>query len=108
MSSLIKEITSYVKHLLLRKTDVLKTLVSRKENLKECTTFEEQKGTRLIWGNVYIGIIVFSCLSSAKACLRSLLICFHREIKGFHQSSLGNEIDFTDIMNFSQKILAKN
>ena len=35
-----------VKHLLLR-TDVLKT--SRKENLKKCTNFEEQKGTRYIY-----------------------------------------------------------
>ena len=23
-----------------------------------CTNFEEQKGTRYIWGNVYIGMIV--------------------------------------------------
>ena len=27
----------------------------RKESLKKCTTFEEQKGTRYIWGNVYFG-----------------------------------------------------
>ena len=24
-----------------------------KENLKKCCSFEEQKGTRYIWGNVY-------------------------------------------------------
>ena len=49
---------------------------SRKENLKKCTNFEEQKGTRYIRGNVYIGIIVFSCLSSTNICLRSLkLFC---------------------------------
>ena len=80
----------------------------RKENLKNCTTFEEQKGTRYIRGNVYFGIIVFSCLSSTKPCLRFLLICFAREIKGFYQSSLGNEVDFRDIMNVSPNILAKN
>ena len=34
---------------------------SRKENLKKCTSFEEQKGTRYIRGNVYFGIIIFSC-----------------------------------------------
>ena len=79
-----------------------------KENLKTCTTFEEQKGTKYIRGNVYFGIIVFSCLSSTKPCLRFLLICFDREIKGFYQSSLGNEFDFTDIMNVSPNILAKN
>ena len=39
---------------------------SQKENLKKCTSFEEQKGTRYVWGNVYFGIIVFSCLSSTK------------------------------------------
>ena len=26
---------------------------SRKENLKKCTSFEEQKGTSHIWGNVF-------------------------------------------------------
>ena len=62
------------KHLLLRKTDVLK--ISRKENLKKCTSFEEQKGTRYIRENVYFGIIIFSCLSSTKACHRFLINCF--------------------------------
>ena len=81
---------------------------SRKENLKKCTSFEEQKGTRYIRGNVYFGIIVFSCLSSTKPCLRFLLICFARDIKGFYQSSLENEVDFTNIMNVSPNILAKN
>ena len=80
----------------------------RKENLKKCTSFEEQKGTRYIWENVYFGIIIFSCLSSTKLCLRFLLNCFVREIKGFYQSSLGNEVDFRDIMNVSPNILAKN
>ena len=95
-----------VKHLPLGKTDILK--ISWKGNLKKCTSFEEQKGTRYIQGNVYFGIIVFSCLSSTKPCLRFLLICFAREIKGFYQSSLGNEVDFRDIMNVSPNILAKN
>ena len=75
--------------------------------MKKCTIFEEQKGTRYIWGNIYFGVIVFSCLLSAKLCLKFLLICFTREVKGFSQSSLGNEVDFRDIMNASQKILAK-
>ena len=55
----------------------------------------------------YFGIIVFSCLSSTQLCLRFLLICFDREIKGFGQSSLGNQFDFRDIMNVSPYILAK-
>ena len=80
----------------------------RGENLKKCASFEEQKRTRYLRGNVYFGIIVFSCLLSTKPCLRFLLICFDQEIKGFYQSSLGNEVDFTDIMNVSPNILAKN
>ena len=85
-----------------------KLRLSRKENLKKCTNFEEQKGTRYIRGNVYIGIIVFSCLSSTKPCLRFLLICFDQEIEGFYESSFGNEVDFTDVMNVSPNNLAKN
>ena len=80
---------------------------SQKENLKKCASFEEQKGTRYIRGNVYFDIIVFSCLSSTKPCLRFILICLAREVKSFYQSSLGNEVDFTDMMNVSSSLLAK-
>ena len=73
--------------------------------MKKCTSFEEQKGTIYIQGNVYFDII-FSCLSPTKLCLRFLLNCFLWEIKGFYQSSLGNEIDFRDIMNVSPNTLA--
>ena len=76
--------------------------------MKKGTSFEEQKGTRYIRENVYFEIIVFSCLSSTKPCLRYLLICFAREIKGFFKSSLGNEADFRVIMNVFPNILAKN
>ena len=80
---------------------------SPKKNLKKCTNFEEQKGRRHIRGNVYICIIVFSCLSSTKLCLRFLLNCFVREIKGFYQSSFWNKVDFRDIISVSLNILAK-
>ena len=76
--------------------------------MKKCTSFEEQKGTVYIQGNVYFDIIIFSCLSSTKGRLRFLLNCFLREIKGFYQSSLGNEVDFRDTMNVSPNTLAKN
>ena len=46
--------------------------------------------------------------SSTKPCLRFLLICFVREIKGFWQSYLGIEVDFRDPMNVSLNIVAKN
>ena len=89
----------------------LKLRFSQKENLKKCTNFEEQKGTRYIQGNVYTYYISVdsSCLSSStKPCLRFLLNCFVREIKGFYQSSVGIEVDFKDIMNVFPNILAKN
>ena len=110
MSSLIKEINRSVKQLLYyyKKLTFSKLQFYREEDLKKCTTFEEQKGTRYIRANVYFGIIVFSCLSSTKPSLRFLLICFDREIEGFYQSSLINEVDFTDIMIVSPNIFAKN
>ena len=82
--------------------------ISEKENLKKYTSFEEQIGTRYIREKVYFGIIIFSCFSSRKSCLRFLLNYFFQETKGFYQSSLGNEVDFRDIMIVSQNILAKN
>ena len=53
------------------------------------------------------GIIVFSCLLSTKPCLGFLLICFHWEIKGFCQSFLGNEVDFTDIMKLRHSFVGE-
>ena len=76
--------------------------------MKKYTSFEEQNGARYIPGNVYFVIIVFSCLSSTKTCLRFLLICFAPEIKGFYQSFFRNVVGFKDIMNISPNILAKN
>ena len=64
------------------------------------TSLQEQKDTRYIPRNVYFSIIIFSCLSSTKTCLKP--------VKGFYQSSLGNKIDFRDIMNVSPNFLAKN
>ena len=76
--------------------------------MKRCTSFEVQKGTRYIRRDVYFAIIVFSCLSSTKACLRFILICFARDIKDFYQSSLENKVDFRDIMNVLPNIFTKN
>ena len=78
-----------------------------KRKFEKCSSFE-QKGIRYIQGKVYFSIIVFSCLSSLKLCLRFLLICFAWSIKGFYQSSLGNKVDFRVIMNVSPIILGKN
>ena len=66
-----------------------KTYFSRK-----CTSFEEQKDTRYIRGNVYFDIIVFSCLWSTKSCLefrnlfrsrgKGVLTDFNRKWGWFH------------------------
>ena len=63
------------------------TLKTRKGHLKKCTSFEEQKDTRYIWGNIYFDIIVFSSLSFTTPCLGFLLICFDRDLKGCHKIS---------------------
>ena len=95
------------KHLLLRKTDVLKTCWESKYLGKKIRRNSEQEGTRHIRENVYFRIIVCCCLSSTKPCLRFLLNCFFLEDKWFYQISLGNEVDFRDIMNVSPNNLAK-
>ena len=80
----------------------------RKENLKKSTIFEEQKGTRYIRENVYFGILS-SAVFRLQICVSDFFyIIFFPEIKGFYQSSFGNEIDFRDVMNVSPNILAKN
>ena len=72
--------------------------------MKKCTSLEEQNDWRYIGGNVYFSSVAFSCLSSTKRCQN----CFVLEIKGFYQIFLGNEVDFSDIINVSPNILAKN
>ena len=81
--------------------------IYRKENLKKCTSFEDQKGTRHIRGNMYFGINCLQLSFITKQCPRFLLIYFAREIQGFYQSFLENQVDFRDIMNVSPNILAK-
>ena len=96
------------KHLLLRKTDVLKTCRKNKflgiKILRNALALKIKK-VQDIFGKTFIfGIIIFSCLFSTKSGLRFQV----RELKGFYQSSIGNEVDFWDIMNVSPNILAKN
>ena len=40
-----------------RSQNLSEKLVTRKENLKKCTNFEEQKDTRYIQGNVYLALL---------------------------------------------------
>ena len=72
------------KHLLLRKTDIFKTCWKSKfikKKIWNALALKSKKiATKYIRENVYFGIIIFSCLSSTKLCLRFLLNCFAREI----------------------------
>ena len=100
------------KDLLLRKTDVPKTYRKSKflgkKVWRTALALKSKKVQGIFGKNLYFDIIIFSCLSSTKLCLRLLLNCFVREIKGFYQISLGNEADFRDIMNVSPNMLAEN
>ena len=87
--------------MLLRKTHVLKISIFSGRKF-------EGKKIQGIFAEMFILASSFSCLSSGKQRLRLLLICFARERKGFYQSSLANEVDFTDIMNVPPNIMAKN
>ena len=69
----------HVKHLLLRKTNVLKTSISSERKFDEMHWLWRAKRYK-----VYSGKRLF---------FLRFLICFAREIKGF--CSLGNEVDWT-------------
>ena len=107
-SSLISK--GNVKHLLLRKTDVLKTCRRSKflgKQIWRNALALKSKKVQGIFGETFT-LALFSCLSSTKPCLKFLLICFAQEIKDLGRlSSLGNEVDFREIMNISPNILAK-
>ena len=95
------------KHLLLRKTDVLKTCRKSKflgKKIWRNARALKSKKVQGIFGKTFI----LALLSSAVFCVQNLFNYFVREIKGFYQSSLGNEVDFRDIMNVSPNFLAKN
>ena len=99
------------KHLLLRKTDVLKTCRKRKffgKKIWRNALALKSKKVQGIFGNIFMLALSSSAVFRLQNCLRFLLCCFVGEIKGFYQSSLGNEIDLKNIINFSPNILAKN
>ena len=85
------------KHLLLRKTDVLKTCRKSKilgEKIWRNAIAMKSKKVQGIFGETFI----LALLCSAVFRLQS----------NFYQSSLENKIDFRDITNVSPNILAKN
>ena len=100
------------KHLLLRKTDVLKTCWKskflRKKIWRNALPFCKSKKVQGIFWETFISALLSSAVFRLQNCRRFLVNCFAREIKGFYRSSLGNEVDFMDVMNVSPNILAKN
>ena len=57
-----------------------------------------------IFGETFISVLLSSAvfrLQNRISDLKFLSICFAQEIKGFYQSSLGNDADFRDIRNVS-------
>ena len=100
------------KHLLLRKTDVLKTCWKskflRKKVWRNALPFCKSKKVQCIFWETFISALLSSAVFRLRNCRRFLVNCFAREIKGFYRSSLGNEIDFMDVMKVSPNILDKN
>ena len=99
------------KHLLLRKTDVLKTCPKSKflgkKILRNALSLKSKKvqdifRKTLFWH--YYLQLSFVCKTVSQISFK--LFC-SVDKRLFH-SSLGSEVDFRDIMNFSPNILAKN
>ena len=99
------------KHLLLRKTDVLETCrkskfpgkkIWRNARLWQAKKYKLYSGKRLFLH--YYLQLSFVCKTVPEISFK--LFC--SEIKGFYQSFLGNDVDFSDIMNDPLNILAKN
>ena len=101
------------KHLLFKKIDTLKTCRKSKFLRKKIwrnvlalksTKVQVYSGKRLFWYCYLQLSFVYKTLSHI-----SFKLFFVGEIKGFYQSSLGNEeVDFRDIGNISLSILAEN
>ena len=92
------------KHLLLTKLTFSK-LVGKVNFSERKSLALKSKKVQARFGKTFILALLSS---STRLCLRFLLNCFVREIKGFYESSLGNEVDFRDVIDVSPNILAKN
>ena len=100
------------RNLLLKKTDVLKTCRKGKflgKKIWKNALALKGKKVQGIFGETFILALLSSpVFRLQKRASGFFLICFTRKMKGFYQSSLGNEVDFRDIMNVSPNILAKH
>ena len=97
------------KHLLLKKTDVLKTCQKSKifgKKIWRNALALKSKKVQGVFGKTFILTLIFSAVfRHKKSCLRFLLNSFFWKREGFYQSSLEKEVDFRDIWTF---LLPKN
>ena len=101
----------FVSILLLRKNDILKTCNKKKNFGKKIwrnALSLKSKKAQDIFGETFILAYYLQLSFVYKTMSQISFILFFREIKGFYQSSFGNEIDFRDVINVSPNILAKN
>ena len=70
-----------------------------KESLKKCTTYEEQKGEEGIFGQMFILALSSLAVFCLQNCASDFNLFWSGDQRLFH---------FTDIMNISSNILAKN
>ena len=95
----------HVKHLLLRKTDVLKTFIFSGRKFEEIQWFWRAERYKVYLGKFWHYFLQLSFVYKTLSQIYFNFFC--SGIKGFYQSSLGNEVEFTDIMNVSPNILNK-
>ena len=79
----------------------------RKENWRNALALKKKKAQGK-FGKTFMLRLLSKLFFVQKTCIIFLLNYFVSKIKGFYQSSLGNEIEFREIMNVSQISCLKN
>ena len=73
-----------------------------------CDMIKTYSQVQDIFRKTFILGLLSSVVFRLQNCISDFFKLFYYEIKGFYQSSLGNETDYRDIMNVFPNILAKN
>ena len=76
--------------------------------MKNCTIALKSKEVEGIFGEDFILALLSLTFFRLQNRVSDFLICFARKVKSFYQSSLGNEVDFRDIMSVFPNMLDKN
>ena len=100
--------TYYWEKLTLSKLVGIVNFMERKFEEMHYVTFKGKK-VQGIFGGTFILALLSSAIFRLQNHVSDLFwSCFAQDIKGFYQSSLGNEVDFGDIMKVSPNIFAIN